>query len=225
MNRPAPTPSCSVRPPLTRCSAASSATSAASDAVCWMTPPPGAVRAEPRGQAEQVDEPVEDVRLELGRGRRGRPQHALHAEPGGEQVAEDRRPARVRREVGEERRVLPVRDARQHDLVQVAQHVRERLAGLGRRVRQRRADLARRDLARAPGRLDALLVVGDPVDDLPSVRAELVGRHVRHPRDLTVRTSARSARPSARPTPGARSRCCSAGCIATRRRPGRGRRP
>ena len=35
------------------------------------------------------DQPVEHVRLELGAGRAGRPEHPLHAEAGREQVAED----------------------------------------------------------------------------------------------------------------------------------------
>src|SRR6266487_4682856 len=71
-NCPLWTPLCSVLPPLTRCSAATSATRVASDAVCWMTPLPR--------KAEQRGEPVEYVRLELGRGRGGRPEHVLYAE-------------------------------------------------------------------------------------------------------------------------------------------------
>ena len=54
------------------------------------------------------------------------------------------------REVGEEARVLPVRDARQQHLVEVAQDGGERLGLLGRRRRQPRADLARARPGRAP---------------------------------------------------------------------------
>ena len=181
-----------------------------------------AARQEALGQAEQVGQPVEHVGLEFGRRRRGRPEHALHAEPGRQQIAEDRRAAGVGREVGEERRVLPVRDAGQHDVVKVAQHVRERLAMLGRGGRQRGADRARRRPARAPGRTrcarssrrssrrpggrtrgtrPASYEVGEPS------RADL------SPRQLTA--SDRCARPSARRTHVSRSRCCWAGCSAT----------
>ena len=91
-------------------------------------------RLEVLREPEQVDEPVEDVRLDLRQRRAGGPDHALRAQPGRHQLGEDRRARRVGREVGEPARGLPVRDARQDDLVQVAQQRRERL-GLLRRGR------------------------------------------------------------------------------------------
>ena len=167
MSRSAPTPARSVRPPLTRCSAASSATSVASDAVCWMTPPPRPSERNRAGSSSSVGQPVEHVRLELGRGGRGGPEHALHAQPGREQVAEDRRPAGVGREVREERRVLPVGDARQQHPVEVAQHA-------PRTARPARAGAAGSAARISPGLtvrehregLEPLVVVGDPVDRL-----------------------------------------------------------
>ena len=60
--------------------------STASDAECWMTPPPVPLGAEVGGEGEQLDQPVHDVRLELGADRarsttaspacRGRPRPA-----------------------------------------------------------------------------------------------------------------------------------------------------
>ena len=109
----------------------------ASDALIWMTPPPGPTAVlKCCGQPEQVDEPVEDMRLDLRHGRARRPQHPLRTEPGRDQLGEDRRPRRVGREVREPARRLPVRDARQDDLVEVAQQRGERLGLLGRRVGQ-----------------------------------------------------------------------------------------
>ena len=66
--------------------------------------------------------------------------------PGAEQLGEDAGLRAGVREVREEARALPVRDPRQEHLVEVAEHVRERLGALRRRGRQPRAQLARLDL-------------------------------------------------------------------------------
>ncbi len=68
--------------------------------------------------------------------------------------------------------MLPVRDAGQEDLVEVAQHRLERLALLRRRDRQPRADLAGLDLREHRQLADALEVVGGPVDGPVPVVAE-----------------------------------------------------
>ena len=86
-----------------------------------------------RGQPEQVGRPVEHQALELGRRRRGPPQERDRVERGREQLGQDSRLRRARREVREVARVLPVGDARQQDLVEVAEHRGERL-GLFRRA-------------------------------------------------------------------------------------------
>ena len=86
-------------------------------------------------------------------GRAGHPGHALDAEPGRDQVAEHRGPGGVGREVAEEAGVLPVRDARQDDPVEVGQHVGERLALLGGGRRERGRARRRGRPATAPGKL------------------------------------------------------------------------
>ena len=70
------------RPSVTRSRAARMAHRVASDAVPWMTPPPGTGRAEAVREVEQLQHPVAHERLQLGGGRAGGPQHAVHAETG-----------------------------------------------------------------------------------------------------------------------------------------------
>ena len=140
----------------------------------------GPVRPEPAGKPEHLGEPVEHVLLEFGAGRARRPEHPLHAQTRRDQIAEHRGPGDVGGEVAEEPRMLPVRDAGEHDPVEVAEQRLERLGLLGRMRGQQ--------LAQFPGgcprldrqRLDPLPVVRDPVDHLPPVAAELLGRHARH---------------------------------------------
>ena len=160
-----------------------------------MTPLP----RNPCGQVEQVGEPVEHVRLEFGGRRRGRPEHALDAEARGQQVAEDRRAAGVGGKVGEEGRVLPVGDAGQDLLVQVAQHRLERFAVLGWVRRQRGPQRPGRHLRQHRERLDPFVVVGDPVDDAVAVLAELRRVHVRaHARQCACPTGSACRQESSR---------------------------
>ena len=65
-------------------------------------------------------------------------------------------------------------DARQDDAVEIGQHPVECFA-LGRRVcRQLGAHGTRRRFRAHRERFDALVVIGDPVDDLTAVAAELL---------------------------------------------------
>ena len=180
MARSGSTPCRSVAPVLDRCRAASRATRLAPELESWTTPPPGPSERNDAGRAEEVGEPVQDVLLELGGSRAGHPGHALDAEARGDQVAEHGRPGGVGGEVAEEAGVLPVRDAGQHDPVEVGEDGGERLALLGRGAGQGRADLAGGDLRAHRQRVDPGPVVGDPVDDLVAVLAELLGSHVRN---------------------------------------------
>jgi hypothetical protein len=91
------------------------------------------------GQPEQVDEPVHHARLDLRHRRARRPQHPLRAQAGGDQLGEHGRARRVRREVGEPARGLPLRDARHHDVVQVAKQVANGSGSSGARSGSRAA--------------------------------------------------------------------------------------
>ena len=141
--------------------------------------------AVPAGrEAQQLREPRERHLLELLERRGGPPEDPDVVEPGHEELGEDRRLRGARREVGEEPRALPVRQPGQEDVVEVAQQVRERLAVLGRVLRQPRADLARLDL-RQHGQLpDPLEVALDPLqrrEAVPRERVPLLLSHVPAP--------------------------------------------
>jgi hypothetical protein len=85
------------------------------------------------GEPEQARQPRERDLLELLERRRRPPEDADVVERGDQQLGEDPRLRRTHREVGEEARALPVRDPRHEDLVEIAEHGRERLGPLGRR--------------------------------------------------------------------------------------------
>jgi hypothetical protein len=128
-------------------------------------------------QPDHLPQPVHDRLLELGGDRARLPAHALDAEPGADEIAEHRRQAGVRREVGEEARVVPVGDAGQDDLVEVAEQRGEPVAGLGRRRRQRPPHVPGGERAHHRPRLDPGAVAGDPVDEGVAEPDELVVAH------------------------------------------------
>ena len=152
--------------------AAASASSVEIDAVSLIRP------NQPFAQPEQLAQPVERSELELRRGGRRLPQHRVHVERRNQHLGQDAGCRRRDREVGEEPRVVPVRDARHDEPLEVIEHRIERL-GLGRRlVRNRRRDLARGD-ARDDGKpLGMLQVVADPLENAARLTTELVRRDV-----------------------------------------------
>ena len=91
---------------------------------------------------------------------------------GDEQLREDPRLGAGRREVREVPRALPVGQAGQQDVVEVAQHGRERLARLGRRLGQRGPDRTGLDAREHRELADALEVGGSPVERRRAVVAE-----------------------------------------------------
>src|SRR6266536_5557381 len=76
------------------------------------------------------------------------------------------------REVREETRTLPVGDAGQQNLVEVAKHVRERLRPVGRRGGKARANLTRLHLRQNRQLADALEVARSPLQCGGTVLAE-----------------------------------------------------
>ena len=84
--------------------------------------------------------------------------------------------------------MLPVRDAGQQDLVEIAEHCLKRLRLFGRRGRQPRPDVPRPHLSQHGKLTDALEIVGRPVDRAMPVLPE---RHfllltLDHGRVLTI---------------------------------------
>ena len=137
-----------------------------------------AAGTEPGRQVEQIGEPVEHHGLHLGARRAGGPQHALHAQARADQVGEHGRAGRVGREVPEEPRMLPVREVRYDDPVEVVEQAGEPVAVGGRPGRQRGGRGTRRSSGRHPLLRQSRPVVGDPVDQGVPVPAELLRRHV-----------------------------------------------
>ena len=129
------------------------------------------------GEVDHLAQPVHDDVLDLRGRRTGEPAHALHAEPGPDEVGEHRREVAVAGEVGEEPGVVPVRDPRHDDAVEVGDDACEVAALLRWLGGHERRHLARLHAAHHRQLADALAVVGDPVDQLVAERAELVGIH------------------------------------------------
>ena len=124
-------------------------------------------------QPEQLGEPIHRHQLELGRRGRGPPEDLRHVQRRGQELGEDPRLRAGGREIGEEAGVLPVRDPRQQHLVEVAQHRRERLGDLRRRLGQRPPDLARLDLCEHRQLPHPLEVRGCPLERRSAVVAEI----------------------------------------------------
>ena len=125
------------------------------------------------GQTEQIGDPVEHDALELGRGRRGPPQDRDRVQRRRQQLGEDRRLGRAGGEVGEVAWVLPVGDPGQQQLVEVAQHVGERLRVLRRPRRQPGADLPRPDLSQHRPLGDRLQIARRPLQRRRPVSAQI----------------------------------------------------
>lgn len=128
------------------------------------------------GKTEQLREPVEDVQLELGRHGRRPPEEGDLVERSRYQLRENRRLRAGDTEVGEVARVLPVRNAGQEDLVEIAQDVRERLSALGRRWRESRADVTRLHLREHRILADTLEVACDPLAHSRRIAPEVAHR-------------------------------------------------
>src|SRR5512132_76449 len=123
-------------------------------------------------EPEQLSQPVHRHQLELGGRRRRGPEDLRHVQRRCEQLREDARLRARRREIGEETRMLPMRYPRQQHLVEVAEHRRERLAGLRRKLRQRAPDLAGFHLRQYRQLTHPFEVRGRPLERLRAVVAK-----------------------------------------------------
>ena len=138
-------------------------------------------------QADHLAQPVHHPGLELGRGRRGLPEHALRGERCGDELRHQGGRAGIGREVGEEARVLPMGHARHHHPVEIGKDPLHRLARGGRGLGQLAEDLAGGHLRPHRPLADAFEVihrpVGGPVRPGPK---RLVVHRVRAPPDGPV---------------------------------------
>ena len=108
-------------------------------------PAPGPGRLELLRQPEHCGHPIEHVRLKLGAGGAGGPQHALHPQTRGDQFPQDGRPRIIRGKEGKEVGRLPVSDTWNDQSIHVGEDGLKRFAALRRLGRQRGADLSRLD--------------------------------------------------------------------------------
>jgi len=107
-----------------------------------------------------------------------RPEHALDAKSGRKKIAKNSRPRSVARKVRKEIRRLPVCDSRQNERRNVFQQSVKWFTVHRRIYRQLCANLTRLRLRKYGERLDARLVVGDPIHHGMAMAAEFVGGHV-----------------------------------------------
>ena len=147
-----------------------------------------------RGQPEHLAPPVEAHLFELGQRRTCLPVEPELPQARAHQVAEHGRRQTVRREVAVKARILPVRAGRQDQLIEIAADGGEILGFLRWRrwqcVAQRTGSVARHHrkfLAR-----DALAIVRDPVDELVTGAAKLLGGHGGSPHFLAKGVSPRT---------------------------------
>ena len=114
------------------------------------------------GQAQRVAQPFERDFFDFGRRRRGPPQHPVDVERRRQQLGEHGRLRASDGEVGEETRMVPVRDARDHDALEVVEQGVEVLALLRHRGRHRGGDFARAHLREHGEIARALEIARDP---------------------------------------------------------------
>src|SRR5437879_8192609 len=128
-------------------------------------------------QAEHRNQPIENVGLKFGAGRARGPEHSLHAQSRRQQIAEYGGSRRVRGKVGEEVGRLPVSDTGEK-LLHVLQNCAELFALCGSLLRQLRPNFSGFNLRENWERLDASVIVSNPVNDRMPAAAELVRGHV-----------------------------------------------
>ena len=83
------------------------------------------------GEAHQLPHPIDDHFFQFRQRGARLPRQAQDAQAGAEVVAQNTGKGGVGRKVSEEAGVLPVREARQEDLFQVAKHRREAFGAIG----------------------------------------------------------------------------------------------
>ena len=129
-----------------------------------------------RREPEHLPQPIDDDLFDFGQRRARLPGEPEHAEPSADEIAENARRQGVGGEVAEETRMLPKRQSRQDDAVEIVDHRAEVLRLARRLFRQGVAHLA------GPGRGhhrplgQAFMVVGQPVDEPVAVAAEFLRR-------------------------------------------------
>src|SRR5439155_15539453 len=129
------------------------------------------------GQAEKAAQPGKRDLFEFGRGGRRPPEHRLLIKRGREKFGEHAGGARRRRKVREKSRMVPVRQGGDQYALEVLENILERLAMFGSVVRQRVANVARRDARQDRITLGPTQVGGDPLHQRVAVAPKLSRIH------------------------------------------------
>ena len=150
-----------------------SATNVLVEAVSWITP------LNAGGDSRRLPQPIGDDFFDLGHRRARLPGEPDHAEPGASDVSKDARRQSVGGEIAAEARMLPERETWHDDAIAIL----GRAAEIFRVVRWRRgqgvADFARPRLRHHRPVGQALMIIGQPVDELMAVATEVFRRHER----------------------------------------------
>ena len=198
------TPSVRHRPPLARCSAASTATERRRGRRVLDHAAAGPERNRAGRSSSSASQSSITVSSSVQAGDGG-PQHALHAEPA--QTAGRPAPTgpdvlagKYAKKTGAASASAPAGSPGQGRPAPPRTAPRRRA-----RAPAGRGDLARLHLRTDRKRLDPLPVVGDPVDDLPAMFTELLGSHVRPPAHHANATNHTPGSRAGRPRPGDRT--------------------
>ena len=126
------------------------------------------------GKSDQLTQPAERDFLELGRRGRRPPEHRLLIERCGEKFGQDARRAGGDREIGEESWMIPVREARHEQTLEVGHDGLEGFRVFRRRGRQRRFDRPRLEARKHGVFFGMIEVLGDPLNQPVAVTPERV---------------------------------------------------
>ena len=148
-------------------------------------------------QPQHFAQPFEHALLQLGRRWRCPPQHGVHIERGRKKFAENPRARARDGEIGEERGMVPMRNSRQDQALEIIQNAFDRF-GLRRRCPWKLGANLARPAARQNGVAFGMRpVVDDPVDDAMPRAAKLVQIHLSQrgaPRPCALRCHEQSPR-------------------------------
>ena len=176
------------------------------EAVSWITP------LHAGGQPEHLPQPIGDHFLDFRHRRARLPGEPDHAEAGADEIAKNAGGQRIGREIAEEARMLPKRKSGQDDPIQIGDDLAEVFRLVRRRGRQCVADLAGPGSGHHRPLRQALVVVGQPVDELVAITTEFLRCHanprgsggkwsrhsLHHARATTVNRANGEVRPNAR---------------------------
>ncbi len=132
---------------------------------------------EVTGEAQRLAQPRDHDLFDLGRRRRGLPQHALRRHGIGQLLGPDRGRCGIGGKIGEEAGMLPMGHRVRHDGLEICEDLGRVGGGLRRALRQSGGGVARPDGGSDRPVPQAGMVVADPVGGAPAPRVQIVVVH------------------------------------------------